>query len=63
MTTKIEQAAREAEKHLDTRQLDGDGGEEVIECHKCHQVLNGRSLWVTCEANPKILCEVCHEQD
>lgn len=42
-----------------TRQIDGDGGEEVIECHKCHEVLNGRSFWIT-DGDGFILCEICH---
>lgn len=32
---------------------------ELIECAECKKVLNGLPLVITCEENPRTLCEEC----
>lgn len=35
---------------------------KLIECAICHKPLNGETLYVTCEAEPKTLCVRCQEK-
>lgn len=35
---------------------------ELIECCQCHTVLNGQSLWVVGDNEPKLYCENCYSK-
>ena len=45
---------------INVKRMSEDG--ELIECAKCGEVLNEKSLWVVCrrEAEPQTMCEQCY---
>jgi len=56
-----------------TRHCTGEGGGmskrdpdsndcALIECEKCGKVLNGLSLWIVGDKDPKTICEECHQK-